>query len=231
MRVRFDTERQEQQNALLLKQNQLNEVTLAEQQQRARVYIVSVIGLSAILGFLVFLAWRNKQVRRRLAAQALTDELTGVPNRRHIMSVLAAEVERSRRYRTPLAIAMLDLDHFKRINDRFGHAAGDEVLQSFAAAMAGSLRKTDCFGRVGGEEFLAVLPHTDGEVSAVVTERMRCATLALNCPKLGGQLQPSVSVGVAVLREDDASIENLVKRADDAVYLAKQQGRNRIVAV
>lgn len=228
MRVRFDTERQAQQNALLTKENQLNAAKLAEQRQTTRLYVVSVVALLLVLGFLVFLAHRSKQVRKRLAAQALTDELTGVANRRHAMAVLAAEVERARRYRTPLTIAMFDLDHFKQINDRFGHAAGDEVLQAFARWLHDSLRKTDCFGRIGGEEFLAVLPHTALEEARAVMERMRHGVLALSCPKLEGQLQPSVSIGLATLAEGDESIEALVKRADDAVYRAKEAGRNRV---
>ncbi|MDE2408530.1 MAG: GGDEF domain-containing protein [Xanthomonadaceae bacterium] len=228
MRVRFDTERQAQQNALLTKENQLNASKLAEQRQTTRLYVVSVVALLLVLGLLVFLAYRSKQVRKRLAAQALTDELTGVANRRHVMAVLSAEVERARRYRTPLTIAMFDLDHFKQINDRFGHAAGDEVLQAFARWLHDSLRKTDCFGRIGGEEFLAVLPHTALEEARTVMERMRYGVLALSYPMLEEQLQPSVSIGLAMLSEDDASVEALVARADDAVYRAKEAGRNRV---
>ncbi len=230
MRVRFDTERQRQQNILLLKENQLNAAKLAEQTQTTRLYIVSMVALSLLLGFLVLLAVRSKQVRRRLAVQALTDELTGVANRRKVMATLAAEFERARRYRTTLSIAMLDLDHFKQVNDRFGHAAGDQVLRAFASMAAGSLRKTDCFGRIGGEEFLAILPHTDGSVAVQVMERMRRATGALVCPRLEGSFQPSVSIGVAVLDDLDSDIDVLLKRADDAVYRAKQGGRNRVVA-
>ena len=228
MRVRFDTERQEQQNALLLKENQLQAATVAEQRQTARLYAVSVAALSSILGFLAFLGYRSKQIRRRLAEQALTDELTGIANRRQAMAVLSAEFDRARRYRSELTIAILDLDLFKQINDRFGHDAGDEVLQQFASTMVGKLRKTDCFGRLGGEEFIAVLPHTGAADALDVMERLRQATHTLTCPKLRGERTPTVSIGIAALTERDANIDALVKRADEAVYRAKQAGRDRI---
>lgn len=229
LRVRFDSERQEQQNALLLKENLLSQAKLSAQQQTTRLYVVSVVALLVVLGFLVYLAHRNRQVRMHLAAQALTDELTGVANRRHAMRFLAAEFERARRYKTPLALATLDLDHFKKINDRFGHDAGDEVLKMVASALDGCLRKTDLFGRVGGEEFVAILPHTAATEAMLVLERMRMATLALNCPKLKNEIQPSVSIGLACLSDDDVSVEELLKRSDAAVYAAKQAGRNQVV--
>lgn len=228
MRVRFDTERQERQNALLMKENQLAAANLAQQTQTARLYAVSVVALTAILGLLSFLAYRSRQVRARLAAQALTDELTGVANRRHTMSVLAAEFDRARRYQTPLTVAMLDLDLFKQINDRYGHAAGDQVLQAFCTMMGSRLRRTDCFGRIGGEEFLAVLPHTGIEEASAVMERLRLATMELGCPALRGERQPSVSIGLAAFSTADEKLETLVKRADEAVYRAKEGGRNRI---
>lgn len=226
-RVRFDTERQEQQNSLLQKQNELNAAQLAAQQQTGRLYIVSVITLLLILVFMIYVFYKNHQVRTKLASQALTDDLTGIANRRHIMQVLQHEFDRARRYGSPLSIAMLDLDHFKMINDRFGHDAGDEVLQYFANMVRNHLRQTDSVGRVGGEEFIAVFPHTKLEDAHLVVERLRNATHELNCPKLRGEKHPSVSIGLATQSGSDKIVEQLVKRADEAVYAAKQRGRDR----
>lgn len=230
-RVRFDSERQEQQNALLHQQNELNAAQLAGEKQTSRLYVVSVLALSVVLGFVLYIAHRNKAVRRKLAEQALTDELTGVANRRRIMQMLSGEFERARRYGTALTIAMLDLDHFKAINDGFGHDAGDEVLKYFATMVDGHLRKIDGLGRIGGEEFLVVLPHTTREDAHGVVERLRLSTLQLSCPKLRGERQPSVSIGLCTLTGADTAMELLIKRADEALYQAKEQGRNRVVAV
>ncbi|HEX5756421.1 MAG TPA: tetratricopeptide repeat-containing diguanylate cyclase [Arenimonas sp.] len=229
MRVRFDTERQAQQNALLLKENQLSAARLAEQKQTTRLYTVSVLALLLLIGVFAVLGYRSRQLRQRLAAQALTDELTGVANRRHVMAVLAAEFERSRRYHSPLAVAMFDLDHFKQINDRGGHALGDRVLQAFSSLVTTRLRKTDCFGRLGGEEFIAVLPHTPCNEAQLVMDRLREAIAALRCEGLAEDMQITTSIGIACLREGERDEDALVKRADEAVYRAKEAGRNRVV--
>ena len=117
----------------------------------------------------------------------------------------------------------------KFFNDKYGHLCGDEVLKYFASMVDGHLRKIDGFGRIGGEEFLVVLPHTTRDDAYGVVERLRLATQHLTCPKLRGESQPTVSIGLCMLGGGDTAMELLVKRADEAVYKAKDQGRNRVV--
>jgi diguanylate cyclase (GGDEF)-like protein len=164
-----------------------------------------------------------------LARLSTTDPVTGLRNRRYVSEFLSLEVLRSVRYRTPLAVLLLDLDHFKRINDGHGHRVGDSVLQVVADTLRASLRATDIAGRYGGEEFLVVLPQTDLAGAAVLAERVRAAieetAIDVGAPE---PLAVTVSVGVAALDEHARSAEQLVERADAALYAAKDAGRNRI---
>ena len=155
--------------------------------------------------------------------------MTGAHNRRHFEELSARELARSRRVREPLAALVLDLDHFKRINDGHGHAAGDLALQAFAAFCRGELREVDVFGRTGGEEFAALLPGTDRAGAAIVAERL-CRGLAGVRVALpgGGELGLGVSIGVATLATGDESVDPLLSRADHALYEAKRAGRNRV---
>jgi diguanylate cyclase (GGDEF)-like protein len=158
----------------------------------------------------------------RLGELAIRDELTGAYNRRYLMETLARERSRAERLSDPFAVCVLDLDHFKSINDTRGHAAGDEVLRHFAAAAPRALRGIDTFGRFGGEEFLMVLPGTQREGALAAAERVRAAAEA------GGQV--TVSIGVATHRRGE-DINALLHRADEALYQAKAAGRNRVMAL
>ena len=160
---------------------------------------------------------------RRLASE---DDLTGAYNRRHILALAACEWERSSRYGGALSLLMVDVDHFKRVNDTYGHAVGDGVLQTLVRTCGLCLRRTDAVGRLGGEEFLILLPDTDEHAAAEVGERLR-AVLA-SSETAAGQPRVTVSVGVASRRPDTASLEHLLKRADDALYAAKAAGRNQL---
>ena len=157
-----------------------------------------------------------------------TDGVTGMRTRRYVGEVLAIEVLRASRYRTPLAVAMCDLDHFKRVNDAFGHPAGDAVLAVASEAIRRTLRATDIAGRYGGEEFLLVLPGTDLDGAGMLAERVRAAIEQTEFDV--GSAAPhsvTVSVGVAALVEGQ-SLEALVRAADEALYDAKGAGRNRV---
>jgi two-component system cell cycle response regulator len=155
---------------------------------------------------------------------ALTDPLTGLFNRRHTSSVLEAEVARANRYATPLTLLMCDIDHFKSINDRFGHNVGDEVIRQVAGLLPERIRRIDVAGRWGGEEFIMVLPSTGAEGAYVVAERIRSAVEVLS--RIDGCVdRVTVSIGVAEHHRSDKPIE-LVERADKALYGAKQRGRN-----
>lgn len=175
----------------------------------------------------------------RLKQLVSHDELTGVFNRRHLMDILGREKERSDRFGHHFSLCLLDLDHFKQVNDRYGHGVGDEVLKGFAARMLGGARRIDwvgrqapeegvdhAFGRFGGEEFLLVLPHTDLAGARRCLERLRSHVLAEPFETSAGPLQLAFSAGVTECRPGESIAETLA-RADAALYLAKDSGRNR----
>lgn len=166
---------------------------------------------------------------RELALQASADPLTGLLNRRHLEERLAAEISRARRSGQPLAVSVGDLDHFKRVNDRFGHAAGDRALLAFAAAVRDGLRLEDVVGRLGGDEFCVLLPGTSAARAVRALERVlhRLRSLVIECPP--ARFRISGSFGVAELAAGlDAPA--LLARADAALYRAKALGRGRVVA-
>lgn len=163
---------------------------------------------------------------RRLAELATTDVLTQIPNRRFVEDALRSECERARRYRRSLAVYLLDIDFFKRINDTHGHGVGDVVLKQVAQTVARTLRQTDRVGRWGGEEFCVVAPEVDARATATLGERLRRA-VELHAPTAG--VNPTVSVGGAIYTgEGVCEPAELVARADAALYRAKHAGRNRV---
>ncbi len=165
-----------------------------------------------------------------LFISSITDGLTGVFNRRHILESLDKELHRGRRHDHDLAVLMIDLDHFKQVNDRFGHAAGDKVLERTAAIMQGELRGEDLIGRYGGEEFLVVLPATDREGAVEVGERIRRAVEGAGFGSSLEGVKITISVGVADITScNPQTAENLLRLADAALYRAKDEGRNRTV--
>lgn len=168
---------------------------------------------------------RQKEAAERVAR---TDALTGIANRRAFTEHTEMEIERALRYGSPLSVIMIDLDHFKKINDRHGHAAGDEILTGFAATIALQIREVDLFARLGGEEFAVLLPNIRADEAAILAERMR-ASLATAGPVLDGQmLRYSASFGVAEFQPADRGAHRWMTRADAALYLAKTLGRDRV---
>jgi two-component system, cell cycle response regulator len=157
---------------------------------------------------------------QRLEVQLFADPLTRLYNRRFLFGQLAGLTSGARRHGRPLAIAMADLDAFKAVNDRYGHATGDEVLVAAADALQRALRAEDVLGRLGGEEFLVLLPDTDAEAAAQAAERMRSAVAGA-----GGPVAVTASVGWAVLADGEEP-DDLVRRADTALYAAKAAGRD-----
>jgi diguanylate cyclase (GGDEF)-like protein len=160
----------------------------------------------------------------RLAA---VDTLTGLMNRRSFLVAAEKEFARARRYRRPCAVLMLDLDDFKQVNDLHGHPVGDEVLKRCAAAWMASAREQDLIGRLGGEEFCALLPETAEHRVTRMAERLRAATAQLS---FAGRepFTVTVSIGTASLLDNDESLAQVIERADSALYRAKQLGRNRV---
>jgi len=169
----------------------------------------------------------HKQSEEALKRLANTDGLTGVLNRRRFMELSRQEVARSHRYGGPLSLIMLDVDHFKAVNDSYGHEVGDEVLVSLSQVCRQVLRQVDLFGRVGGEEFMALLPETGLEAAAMVAERLRIALAAHAVSASKQELRVTISLGVAQL-SPETRLSDLMRLADDAMYRAKQNGRNRV---
>jgi len=169
---------------------------------------------------------RLEQDMKRLAT---TDALTGANNRHQFFSQAAREVARAKRYDNPLSVIMLDIDYFKSINDTYGHHAGDMVLKAFADTARTALRTSDIFGRLGGEEFAAILPQTGLEEGLEVAERLRAAFAALAVRVDEATIPFTVSLGVTQVRATDKDVEELLNRADEALYRAKRMGRNRVV--
>lgn len=166
---------------------------------------------------------------RRLRAVAMSDPLTGMPNRRFGMQQLKREWERAKRDSSGLAVALIDIDHFKAINDQGGHDLGDAVLREVADTLSEESRAGDVLARVGGEEFLVVLPRADLLTAGAVAERLRIAVEALPPVHLSEDRTLSISVGVAVLEPTMSRVDDLLKAADLALYDAKESGRNRVV--
>lgn len=170
----------------------------------------------------------SKKTEEELLRLAATDPLTGAFNRREFTAVADREALRSNRYHHPLSILMLDLDHFKKLNDTYGHGAGDKALQRFTTLCCNALRNVDVFGRWGGEEFVALLPETNIDGAAVIAERLRRLVNETVINYNDHKINFTVSVGVAQYRDGEISIDGPLSRADAAVYDAKKAGRNRI---
>jgi len=169
--------------------------------------------------------------RARLYELASTDELTGLYVRRLILQRLQQEVRRFRRYGRAIAVAVLDLDHFKRVNDTLGHAAGDEVLRTLGRLLLDKTRRDlDIPGRIGGEEFLLIMPETDEAGALTACDRLRRAVEAEPIYAEGEEIRVTVSIGVAARESGDESPTSMLRRADQACYEAKARGRNRVVA-
>jgi two-component system, cell cycle response regulator len=162
---------------------------------------------------------------------SITDALTGVYNRRYLMEQLPKELERSRRYGRPLALLLADLDHFKQLNDRNGHQAGDAVLEAFAALLKAELRHDlDWVARYGGEEFVIVLPETAAAGALQVAEKLRIATQAQHFMTRAGVVRATTSLGIAACQgiHGPATPDDLLALADAGLYESKRQGRNRV---
>ena len=190
------------------------------------VRLVHLVGDRGVLS-----GMRDISDRKRLEGQlrelATTDALTGALSRRRLLEVAEAEVERAGRYKHPLSIAMLDLDLFKKVNDTFGHAVGDEALRRVTSTIQKALRKQDCVGRYGGEELTVIFPETSALDATMVGERIRAAVASLGLVDGGRPVPLTISVGVASWKLGESLVDTL-KRADAALYEAKSTGRNRV---
>ena len=189
--------------------------------------LVAPLVSGAAMGLLI----EVETARRALHEVAIRDGLTNLYNRRFFAARLEAEVDRARRDGMPLSVILIDIDHFKRINDSLGHAAGDEVLQCVADVLIAGVRPYDLSARFGGEEFVALLPGATMDEGVHVAERIRRAIETLSIPVLrdGSSPQVTASMGIARLGAEPDTADELLRRADEAMYAAKAAGRNRCI--
>ena len=173
-------------------------------------------------------AYDNARLFSQVQRLATTDGLTGIANRRHFTELATRQLGLAVRHNRPLAAAMLDIDHFKKINDTFGHGIGDEVIKAVAAILEGAIRETDVLGRLGGEEFAIILPEADGD-PVEIADRLRLAIADTTVTAPSGPVRFTTSVGVAELKPDD-TLDSLLRRADEGLYRAKDGGRNQTQA-
>ncbi|BDX06610.1 diguanylate cyclase [Planctobacterium marinum] len=169
------------------------------------------------------------EANEKLTLLATLDSLTGSFNRRHFIEVANTEMSRSMRSGRPLGIMMIDIDHFKAINDRYGHSAGDEALKKVVKTCMDTLRPGDIFGRLGGEEFAVILPDTDIQLSANVAERLRSSVEQLSIESPPHQFSVTLSIGVCSYTGNEHTLEHLLHVADQGLYRAKREGRNRVL--
>lgn len=170
-----------------------------------------------------------KEAYKRIEELAELDALTGSLNRRCIMQALDDEIDRARRSIMPCAVALIDLDWFKRINDQFGHPVGDEALRTFAITMFANIRSIDKLGRYGGEEFLLILPETSDSAALRTVERLRKIVASLDWSAISQNMKVTMSAGLTTLRPDDTA-DSILARADRLLYQAKDLGRNQVIS-
>jgi len=193
------------------------------------LWAVLIAGLGAAMYVLVYrMAARIELSEQRLEYLATTDELTGLPNRRAAIDRLRSELSRAQRTKSSLGVAIIDIDHFKRVNDLHGHDAGDRVLVTVAGVLQDGLREYDLVGRIGGEEFIVVAPQVEADELRALAERLRASVAEHEVAVGGTSLRITVSAGCAMAQEGEETTERLLKAADEALYAAKAAGRNQV---
>jgi diguanylate cyclase (GGDEF)-like protein len=185
--------------------------------------------LALIFANQVAVALENARIFKEKQEQAITDPLTNIYNRRGLFQLGEFEFQRARRIHRPFSVMMFDIDHFKRINDQYSHAIGDQILQRFTERCQKNLRAIDLLGRYGGEEFVILLPETNLQAAQVIAERLRQSIMNAPFTSDAGDLRITASIGIAEAHQNE-TLNNLVQRADAALYKAKDSGRNRVVA-
>jgi diguanylate cyclase (GGDEF)-like protein len=225
LRARFETDRQLERNAELKREL----LTARDRQTQQKRWTLIAVGTGAIVIALLMIQINSiRRHRRQLAVLANQDSLTGLPNRRHVYELATAAMENARAAQCPLTVALIDLDHFKNINDRCGHAAGDKVLKDFALACRASVRDADVLGRWGGEEFLLVMPGASLETALIALERVRTLALRIQLPGTAAGMRVCLSAGLATIEPAVKSLDELIASADAALYHAKRDGRDRV---
>jgi diguanylate cyclase (GGDEF)-like protein len=225
LKVEFDTAAKEKENAMLIRENQANEKALTQGRRARQLQAVAITLTVLLAGLLAAVAIYQRRTTLRMRKLALTDELTGVPNRRDVLTRLEELLRRENE--PPCCILIIDIDHFKSINDHHGHPIGDEVLKFVAREMRTSVREPAFFGRLGGEEFLIALPDTTLAGALPAAERFREQISAVDTTRwLPVRRRITASIGVTVSRPGICTSSDMLMRADGALYAAKRSGRN-----
>lgn len=227
LKAQLETQRYADDNARLQLVRAQQAQLIEDNREHLRLQGLALILGAGVVALVLYLLKRSRQHTCLMQRLATIDELTQLLNRRAIMHKGKDEWLRATRFKQPLSCLMFDADHFKSINDSFGHTVGDEVLKAIAHELQLLLRKTDAVGRIGGEEFLLLAPQTDRLQAMALAERIRSGIAACQVQGLDGH-RLSISIGVAGLM-DEGSIEELIQHADQALYVAKSSGRNRCI--
>ena len=228
LRARFETDREIERNALLKRELALSHEQSQRQAQQLRWNAIAAVSGVLVIALLIYFLVTNFRFRQQLVRLAAQDGLTGLPNRRRTAELATEALAAAAISDKPLTIAIIDMDHFKFINDRCGHATGDYVLREFARLGRESVRTEDSLGRWGGEEFLLIMPDATTEVAVATLERLRTLVFGINLPPSGAGLRVSLSAGLATRDKQVRSLDELIARADAALYVAKNDGRDLV---
>jgi diguanylate cyclase (GGDEF)-like protein len=228
LRARFETDREIERNASLKRELGLSQEQSQRQAQQLRWNAIAAVSAIVVIALLIYFLVSNFRFRQQLVRLASQDGLTGLPNRRRTAELASAALEAATTAQTALTIAIIDMDHFKFINDRCGHATGDYVLREFARLGRDSLRAADVLGRWGGEEFLLIMPEATLDMAMATLERLRILVFGIHLPPSGAGLRVSMSAGLAMHEKPVRSLDELIARADAALYVAKNEGRDLV---
>jgi len=227
--VALDLKRQQDENEQLRREVEAKQAVIDARDRARRWQGVAIASSLLALVLIASYAWRQVLRARRLQDLSLTDELTGLPNRRHILAYASEQLALARRLNDPVSLIVLDLDHFKRVNDEHGHAGGDAVLRGVATLLLDALRTGNRVGRLGGEEFLVVVPHADVDSARALAERVRTRIATTRIAFGSGALAITASLGVVTSPPTHGSVDALLAIADAALYEAKHAGRDRVL--
>jgi diguanylate cyclase (GGDEF)-like protein len=228
LRARFETDREIERNATLKRELDLSHEQSQRQAQQLRWNAIAAISATLVIALLIYFLVTNLRFRQQLVRLASQDGLTGLPNRRRTAELATEALAAATAAESPLTIAIIDMDHFKYINDRCGHATGDYVLREFARLGRESVRPADVLGRWGGEEFLLIMPDVTPDVAMATLDRLRTLVFGINLPPSGAGLRVSLSAGLAMREKQVRSLDELIARADAALYIAKNEGRDLV---
>jgi diguanylate cyclase (GGDEF)-like protein len=228
LRAQFETDREIARNTQLKRELGVSQEQSQRQARELRWNAIVVTSGVMVIALLIYFLIANRSYRQQLVKLASQDALTGLPNRRRTAELATAALTAATVTESPLTIAIIDMDHFKIINDRCGHATGDYVLREFARVGREALRDSDVLGRWGGEEFLLVMPGATLEIAQASLERMRTLVFGIHLPSSGAGLRVSVSAGLATSFRHGRSLDEMIARADAALYIAKNEGRDLV---